>query len=193
MGSLSLLQGIFLTQELNWGLLHCRRVLYQLSYQGSPCLSLYFHRQQRLVHLWKLLPGNWEKRNRKGGPWYVVASAVSARLHLTGTLRNHEERTPWGRRRECFSTGVHAPGGKSCYPWITLELTLLYFRVCTFVLMISMATSESPRAANRRHNGGWADVFSGDLSIQLVASEAAGVSNGLRRGEWDWSYIWHNA
>ena len=35
-GSLSLLQGIFQTQESNWGLLHCRRVLYQLSYQGSP-------------------------------------------------------------------------------------------------------------------------------------------------------------
>ena len=27
---------IFLTQELNGGLLHCRRILYQLSYQGSP-------------------------------------------------------------------------------------------------------------------------------------------------------------
>ena len=34
-GSLSLLQGIFLTQELNQGLLHCRRILYQLSYQVS--------------------------------------------------------------------------------------------------------------------------------------------------------------
>ena len=32
-GSLSLLQGIFPTQELNQGLLHCRRILYQLSYQ----------------------------------------------------------------------------------------------------------------------------------------------------------------
>ena len=32
----SLLQGIFLTQELNWGILHCRQILYQLSYQGSP-------------------------------------------------------------------------------------------------------------------------------------------------------------
>ena len=29
------LQGIFLTQEVNQGLLHCRRILYQLSYQGS--------------------------------------------------------------------------------------------------------------------------------------------------------------
>ena len=35
-GSLSLLQRIFLTQELNQGLLHCRQILYQLSYQGSP-------------------------------------------------------------------------------------------------------------------------------------------------------------
>ena len=35
-GSLSLLQQIFLTQESNWGLLHCRRILHQLSYQGSP-------------------------------------------------------------------------------------------------------------------------------------------------------------
>ena len=34
--SLSLLQQIFLTQELNRGLLHCRWILYQLSYQGSP-------------------------------------------------------------------------------------------------------------------------------------------------------------
>ena len=34
-GSLSLLQGIFPTQESNQGLLHCRRILYQLSYQGS--------------------------------------------------------------------------------------------------------------------------------------------------------------
>ena len=33
--SLSLLQWIFLTQELNRGLLHCRWILYQLSYDGS--------------------------------------------------------------------------------------------------------------------------------------------------------------
>ena len=33
-GSPSLLQGIFLTQELNQGLLHCRRILYQQSYQA---------------------------------------------------------------------------------------------------------------------------------------------------------------
>ena len=35
-GSLSLFQRIFLTQESNQGLLYCRQILYQLSYQGSP-------------------------------------------------------------------------------------------------------------------------------------------------------------
>ena len=35
-GSLSLLQGIFPTQELNPDLPHCRQILYQLSHQGSP-------------------------------------------------------------------------------------------------------------------------------------------------------------
>ena len=54
-GSLSLLQQIFLTQksifltqelifptqESNQGLLHCRQILYQLSYQGSPIESIY--------------------------------------------------------------------------------------------------------------------------------------------------------
>ena len=33
MGSLSVPQKIFLTQELNQGLLHCGQILYQLSYE----------------------------------------------------------------------------------------------------------------------------------------------------------------
>ena len=38
MGSLSLLQWIFPTQESNWGLLHCWQILYQLSYHGIPSI-----------------------------------------------------------------------------------------------------------------------------------------------------------
>ena len=37
----SLLQGIFLTQGSNLGLLHCRRILYWLSHQGSPHIYTY--------------------------------------------------------------------------------------------------------------------------------------------------------
>ena len=39
-GRLSLLQQIFPTQELNRGLLHCRQILYQLSYQGSKGVKI---------------------------------------------------------------------------------------------------------------------------------------------------------
>src|SRR5574341_938898 len=35
-GSLSLLQGIFPTQDSNPGLPHCKWILYQLSHKGSP-------------------------------------------------------------------------------------------------------------------------------------------------------------
>ena len=48
MGSLSFLQRIFLTQESNQGLLHCRRILYQLSYQGSPITLYTWH--QKDIH-----------------------------------------------------------------------------------------------------------------------------------------------
>ena len=43
----SLLQGIFLTQGLNPGFLHCRQILYHLSHQGSPVYkecTLYAHK-----------------------------------------------------------------------------------------------------------------------------------------------------
>ena len=42
MGCHALLQGIFPTPGLNPGLLHCRWILYQLSYQGSPNLLILF-------------------------------------------------------------------------------------------------------------------------------------------------------
>ena len=34
--AISFSRGIFLTQELNPGLLHCRQMIYQVSYEGSP-------------------------------------------------------------------------------------------------------------------------------------------------------------
>ena len=46
MGGLSLLHGIFLTKELNWGLLHCRSTLYTTELPGSPymaCISVLLH------------------------------------------------------------------------------------------------------------------------------------------------------
>ena len=51
-GNLSLLQGIFPTQRLNPGLLLCRQILYQLSYQGSlEDLKLQFQMQVKKYKL----------------------------------------------------------------------------------------------------------------------------------------------
>ena len=47
-GSLSLLQWIFPTQESNWGLLHCRQVLYQLSCQGRSEAFLQIQAEKRV-------------------------------------------------------------------------------------------------------------------------------------------------
>ena len=56
-GSLSLLQGIFPTQQLNQGLLHCTWIFYQLSYQGSPNLQY----SQLFTSLWLInfWPHSW--------------------------------------------------------------------------------------------------------------------------------------
>ena len=51
-GSLSLLQRIFPTQGWNPGLLHHRRILYQLSHQGNPKLACAFTKK---IHAWLLV------------------------------------------------------------------------------------------------------------------------------------------
>ena len=70
MGCRFLLQGIFLTQGSNSGLLHCRQILYCLSYQGSPlgvywgisimkinftCFCGFTGATKQLFHLWLIL------------------------------------------------------------------------------------------------------------------------------------------
>ena len=47
MGSLSLLQWIFSTQESNPGLLHCRQILNQLCHQGSPESTVNYFRKTK--------------------------------------------------------------------------------------------------------------------------------------------------
>ena len=61
--SLSLLQQIFPPQELNQGLLHCRQILYQLSYQGSPHV---------LINLYKPLKCTGVNCNINYGLWIFV-------------------------------------------------------------------------------------------------------------------------
>ena len=63
-GSLSFLQWIFPTQELNWGLLHCKQLLYQMSYQGSS--PMFIAALFTITKIWKQpkcpSTDNWIKR-----------------------------------------------------------------------------------------------------------------------------------
>ena len=102
----SLLQGIFPTSGSNWGLLHCRRILYHLS-QGSPkvpwshinkkCLQIFPSPKQlpaknrskwaRLEETW--LYGKWTFKRKLKPPsfrwgtirWHVWALLTVARFH----------------------------------------------------------------------------------------------------------------
>ena len=67
-GSLFLLQGVFLTQELNWGLLHCRQILYQLSYQGIP-------------HVYGI------QKDGNDGPIYKTAKDIDIKIRLLDSGR----------------------------------------------------------------------------------------------------------
>ena len=83
-GSLSLSQGIFLTQELNQDLLHCRWILYQLSYQGSPTGNIPHHDKGHTTNLhltsfsmvksWKYSP--LRSRVRQGCPLSPLLSNI---------------------------------------------------------------------------------------------------------------------
>ena len=55
-GSCSLLQGIFPTQGLNTGLLHCRQILYRLSHQANT-IFLFLLKSWKIRQHWLLIHG----------------------------------------------------------------------------------------------------------------------------------------
>ena len=55
-GGLSLLQWIFPTQESNWGLLHCRQIVAQLSYQEMGLPKSFACSVTGWEHSWEMCP-----------------------------------------------------------------------------------------------------------------------------------------
>ena len=82
MGSLSLLQQIFPTQESNPGLLHCRWILYQLNHKGNPRIL------EWVAYLFS--SGSSQPRNRTG------VSCIAGRFSSIAA----------GKETDCFYQGL---------------------------------------------------------------------------------------
>ena len=86
--SLSLLQWIFPTQETNWGLLHCRQILYQLSHTGS-----------QTILEWVAYPfsnGSSQPRNQTGVSCTAGRFLTSwATREAFTELKDTSKHTPW--------------------------------------------------------------------------------------------------
>ena len=83
------LQWIFPTQESNQGLLHCRPILYQLSYQGSPNVIMWLLLNQQFFHQkW-----GWQKLffDSSQNANYYLFSKVSAELGGAGGKKGSRE------------------------------------------------------------------------------------------------------
>ena len=90
-GSLSLLQGIFPIQGSNPGLPHCRQILYQLSYKGSPRILEWvaYHFSSR---------SPWP-RNQTGISCIAGGFFTNWAMHL-------DYKEGWMPKNWCFQTGT---------------------------------------------------------------------------------------
>ena len=79
-GSLSLYQQIFPIQELNHGLLCCRQILYQMSYQRARWLLKII----KTVCLEECKAAN--KWNFSCSPWFLLNSALISRIKTLGLI-----------------------------------------------------------------------------------------------------------
>ena len=109
-GSLSLLQGNFPTQGSNRGLLHCRWILYQLSYLGSPpsSVSQFLLPNSPALHCWTwcLSEGISFSRAKTSSPASVDLGGILAPcLHRNG-VGVLEQLLPLGIAQSFLPTGI---------------------------------------------------------------------------------------
>ena len=123
MGCYSLLQGIFLTQGSNPGLLSCRQILYHLSYQGGPFVKCTYEDtsgrsfltlgrapqgvmgREVLLQSWR---GKWEIQGRAADhtpdhPWKIPRGASNPSVQITFK----KDRRPGQRSRASETLFMH--------------------------------------------------------------------------------------
>ena len=106
-GSLSLLQGIIPTQKSNRGLLHCRQILCQLSYQESPLVRLVIIKKSTNDKCWR---GCREKETlllgMKVGTFFLVLLLSHVQLFATHRLCSCQVPLSMGYFRQEYWSGL---------------------------------------------------------------------------------------
>ena len=89
-----LLQGIFPTQGLNPGLLHCRWILYQLSYRGSPLDGnrCYWEKKRQTQARWTEHPGS-RSRKQVAGLSRMVSMGLYEKVNFVQRLKRSQDIT----------------------------------------------------------------------------------------------------
>ena len=115
-------RGIFLTQEWNQGLLHCRPILYQLSSQGSSRNTIKQYKQKRNSHRFLTLQGILIAQARDEAE-ILVRSNMEVLLDSTGQLNGKTRHMITAGRapkstvsessREHSTQGLHQPSEPS--------------------------------------------------------------------------------
>ena len=113
-GRLSLLQRIFLTQEWNRGLLHCRWILYQLSYEGIHVVGTALFPVAQWTH-WM---GEMRRKRKviETGIciWHTTIAGCARDMgqsrslhHLWQTIISFFNLTPWGLLSDRYKNRAH--------------------------------------------------------------------------------------
>ena len=89
----ALLQGIFLTQELNWRLLHYSWIFYQESYQGSPKSYIRLHKKRMCTLYYSSLPSSEKAMAPHSSTlaWKIPWTEDPGRLQSTGSRRVRQD------------------------------------------------------------------------------------------------------
>ena len=120
MGCHFLLQGIFLTQESNPGLPHCKQILYHLSHQGSYFiyLLLFLYRDHLILYQW-ILNGIWDSETFQGmldTGFLVSALSDNSFIHRVLTLKVTASQTTKATNwRALEGTKGHLRNESQCY------------------------------------------------------------------------------
>ena len=175
-GSLSLLQGLFPTQESNPGLLHCRQILYQLSHKGTP----------RTLE-WIAYPfsrGSSQPRNWTGfscitdGFFTSWATREAPRRHTCWQSKKlvvkgmPEQRAgEKGTQEDCSATRLSVSWWWDLFPGRLWPITLA--QSGTYTLL-------SQEGAREKDSGRWEDKWPFDLSWLLLVGGGLLVLCSLR-------------